>query len=76
MRYLHDGASAHIHKRVREFLNEQFGDDWIGRNGPHPWPARSPDLNPLDFYLWGYLKNYVYSVLIKTQKQPEQRIRE
>jgi hypothetical protein len=21
------------------------------------WPPRSPDLNPCDFYLWGYLKN-------------------
>jgi len=20
------------------------------------WPARSPDLNPCDFFLWGYLK--------------------
>ena len=25
------------------------------------WPARSPDLNPCDFFLWGYLKSKVYS---------------
>ena len=25
------------------------------------WPARSPDLSPLDFFMWGYLKNKVYS---------------
>jgi hypothetical protein len=24
-------------------------------------PKRSPDLNPCDFYLWGNLKNKVYS---------------
>jgi hypothetical protein len=24
------------------------------------WPARSPDLNPGDFYLWGNQKNNVY----------------
>ncbi|EFN75683.1 hypothetical protein EAI_05404, partial [Harpegnathos saltator] len=24
------------------------------------WPARSPDLNPLDFYFWGALKAIVY----------------
>ena len=24
------------------------------------WPARSPDLTPLDFFLWGYLKSKVY----------------
>jgi hypothetical protein len=25
------------------------------------WPARSPDLNPCDFYMWGNLKHKVYS---------------
>jgi hypothetical protein len=25
------------------------------------WPPRSPDVNPLDFYLWGHLKTLVYS---------------
>ena len=34
---------------------------WIGRRGTIEWPARSPDLTPLDFFLWGYLKNKVYS---------------
>ena len=24
------------------------------------WPAYSPDLNPCDFFLWGYLKSKVY----------------
>ncbi len=24
------------------------------------WPARSPDLNPCDFFLWPYLKSKVY----------------
>jgi len=24
------------------------------------WPPRSTDLNPLDFFLWGHLKNFVY----------------
>ena len=23
-------------------------------------PPRSPDLNPMDFFFWGYLKNKVY----------------
>ena len=26
----------------------------------HIKPSRSPDLNPLDFFLWGYLKDRVY----------------
>ena len=25
-----------------------------------PWPASSPDVTPLDFFLWGHLKSQVY----------------
>ena len=33
---------------------------WIGRRGALVFPPRSPDLTPLDFYLWGTLKDVVY----------------
>jgi hypothetical protein len=33
----------------------QFPDRWLGRGGPVSWSARLPDLNPLDFFLWGHL---------------------
>lgn len=56
-----DGAPAHYAVQVREFLNHRFRDHWIGRRGPTEWPARSPDLTPLDFFLWGHLKNKVYA---------------
>lgn len=55
-----DGAPAHFAKRVRDYLNEKFPLRWIGRMGPIAWPARSPDLTPLDFFLWGYIKTKVY----------------
>lgn len=55
-----DGAPAHNAQIVREFLNNEFEDRWIGTNGPQRWPARSPDLSILDFFLWGYLRNKVY----------------
>ena len=55
-----DGAPAHNERRVVNRLNEIFPNHWIGTNGPVSWPARSPDLNPLDFFLWGYVKNSVY----------------
>jgi len=29
---------------------------WIGRDGLTPWPPRSPDITPLDFFLWGMLR--------------------
>jgi hypothetical protein len=37
---------------------------WIGRGGPIAWPPRWPDLTPLNFFLWGYVKNIVYQVKI------------
>ena len=55
-----DGASAHYSCQVRSWLDRKFPDRWIGRRGPIEWPARSPDLSPPDFFLWGYLKNIVY----------------
>ncbi|KAJ4438886.1 hypothetical protein ANN_14840 [Periplaneta americana] len=57
----HDGAPAHFSRTARRYLNRRFPDRWIGRGGPIAWLPRSPDLNPLDFYLWGHLKSLVYS---------------
>jgi len=45
---------------VRAFLNNVFRARWIGRRGEIEWPARSPDLTPLDYFLWDYLKDRVY----------------
>ena len=41
-------------------MNEKFPGKWIGRRGPIEWAPRSPDLTPLYFFLWGYLKQKVY----------------
>ena len=56
MYFQHDGAPPHYTIRVREFLNEIFPNRWLGRGGPVVWPPRSPDLTPLDYYLWGHMK--------------------
>ena len=61
-----DGAPSHYFHEVTEWLNNTFEDRWMGRGGPIPWPARSPDLTPLDFWLWGYLKGIVYAQSPKT----------
>ena len=45
---------------VREWLDINFRDKWIGRRGPFEWPALSPDLSPMDFFLWCNLKDMVY----------------
>jgi hypothetical protein len=58
--FQHDGAGAHYAVTVRAWLDEKFPDRWIGRRGPFEWPARSLDLTPCDFFLWGYLKDIVF----------------
>ena len=55
------GAPPHFANRSRELLTTTFGERIIGRGFPHNWPARSPDLTPLDYYFWGALKNRVYN---------------
>lgn len=72
--YQQDGAPAHFGLIVREWLDNNFPGRWIGRNGPIAWPPRSPDLTPLDFYLWGFMKAQVYAVAIDTKEQLLQRI--
>lgn len=74
MYFQHDEAPAHFGIGVRNYLNRQFPNRWIGRGGPHPWPARSPDYNPVDYFLWGHLKQKVYSVPIETRDQSINRI--
>lgn len=59
--FQHDGAPTHYPATVREYLNGQFPNRWFGRNGPSRWPPRSPDLTPLDFFLWGHFKAEVYA---------------
>lgn len=56
-----DGAPPHYSRTVRQYLDEVFPDQWIGRRGTIEWPPRSPDLTPLDYFLWGYLKSKVYT---------------
>jgi len=48
---------------------------WLGRRGPHEWPARSPDLTPCDFFLWGWAKEEVYWAKPHIMEQLEDRIR-
>lgn len=75
LHFQHDGAPAHYGVNVRNWLNERFVGRWIGRGGPTPWPPRSPDLNPLDYYLWGRIKDIVYATEVNTEEELRERIR-
>ena len=41
---------------MRNHLNVTYLNRWIGRGGSVPWPAWSPDLTPLDYFLCGSTK--------------------
>jgi hypothetical protein len=48
----------------------------MGREGPIPWPPRSPDLTPCDYILWGYVKQKLYLTRPLTADDLRDRIRE
>ena len=73
---MQDGAPPHYKTEVRNWLHENLQDRWIGRAGPHEWPARSPDLTPCDFFLWGFLKEQVYKTNPTCVDELEHSIRE
>lgn len=70
-----DGAPPHNSRIVADYLNNRFGEHWIGTNGPVRWPPRSPDLTCIDFFLWPHLKNIVYSTAVYTREDLENRVR-
>jgi hypothetical protein len=72
MWFIHDGT--HFSGIARQYLNDHLSGKWIGRNGPVAWPPRSPDLNPIDFYLWGHVKNYVRSTPVTNVDELWERI--
>lgn len=68
-----DGAPPHFNTNVRDWLSANY-PTWIGRGGPVPWPARSPDLNPMDFFVWGFMKSEVYATPVNTEEELQNRI--
>lgn len=54
-----DGATAHCTLNTLELLSVYFDGKVISRNAATEWPPHSPDLNPLDYFLWGVLDEKV-----------------
>jgi hypothetical protein len=59
------GAPPHWHQEVRNYLDANLPQRWIGRAtgdnmSPTCWPPRNPDLTPCDIFLWGYVKYKVF----------------
>lgn len=70
-----DGTPPHFALNVREYLNRTFPNRWIGRGSARLWPSRSPDLTPLDFFAWGFIKGRVYKTKVRDLQDLKTRIR-
>lgn len=72
MWFMQDGARPHRTSNVFDLLDEHFQNRVIALGYPDHtgmginWPPYSPDFNPCDFFLWGNLKDKVYSTNPKT----------
>lgn len=66
-----DGATAHTARASLEFLRE-FYDDRLVSQGL--WPARSPDLTPCDYFLFGHIKNNVFKNRLHTIDELQEAI--
>ena len=51
------------HHVMLRYLDRKFEGRVVSRRAirGHDWAARSPDLNPLAFFIWGFLKSQVYT---------------
>jgi hypothetical protein len=51
-----------------------FSGRWVGRDGPIPLPPRPSDITPLNFFLWGYVKDIVYKTPVISLDELKLRI--
>ncbi|GBM59789.1 hypothetical protein AVEN_14373-2-1, partial [Araneus ventricosus] len=72
--FQHDGAPAQKTSSVKQYLVEEYGEQIIGYGGFQEWSPCSPDLTPIDFFLWGYLKQQVYETPQPTLQDLQRRI--
>jgi hypothetical protein len=53
-----DSAPPHYHRDIRSYLDETPSGQWIGQRASVE--CSHANLTPLNYYLWGSLKNVVY----------------
>jgi len=59
MYFQDDRAPSHYTRLVWQHLNDTSHNQWISHSSTINWPPRSPDLTPLDFCLWSWVKSEV-----------------
>ena len=72
-----DGAKPHQARMVMEWLDSIFGDQMLAIKSIRGdmWAPYSPDMNPCDFFLWGFLKEKVYQPLPKNMAALKRKIK-
>ena len=56
-----DGATCNTAETTPDDLRPVFEDRNISRRADVVWPPRSCDLTPLNYYLWGAVKDKCYA---------------
>ena len=54
---------------VRQYLNCEFPNWWIGCGGAQNWPPQSSDLNPLEYHVWDCMEGMVYAHRVNTREE-------
>jgi hypothetical protein len=62
MIYHHDSAPSHTSTKTIDFLNKAK----INYVKPEQWMPKSPDAAPMDYAVWGYLKQRLNKHEIET----------
>ena len=69
-----DGATCDTSSETIGLMREKFPGRVISLNGDYNWPPRSCDLTPLDFFLWGYMKDKVYADTTRSIQELNEKI--
>ena len=70
-----DGARAHTARHTLAYFAEHLPET-ASLLEPDNWPPCSPDLNPMDYAVWGQLGRLVYKVKIRDLEHLADRIGE
>ena len=79
--FMQDGAKPHRTLPVFSSIEAAFDENVIAYEYPKKmnkgidWPSYSCDLNPCDFYLWGYMKDKLFANSAKLPSLDELKVR-
>ena len=76
IQFQQDGATCHTAEATLDVLRPVFQDPIISSRADVIWLPRSCDLRPLDYYVWGAVKDKCYADKPETLDALKDNIRE